>query len=127
MHFTKTEVKEKPLKNCFEITFGYEHGDADADTSSTEFFYNKTEEQMLNYCKKFNEVAKAIDHANSYGEEMPKEFRSSEILVGDGMYINLEYDLYGKLSGASARANMWINKIYYYDSEGKKFEYDFVE
>ena len=126
MHFTKTEINEKPLKNCYQVIFSYGHGDADADTTNTEVFYNKTEEQMLNYFKKFNEVADAIYAHNCQGQDLPEELKHTNPVI-EGMDITLEYDLYGKSTFSDTFANMGIDKIYYYDNEGKKFEYKFVE
>lgn len=121
MQLKMTKVKHKPLVNCFEVTINYEHGDADATTTSTAVYQNKTLEDMIRFFTKFNEFSEIIEDNPQCGDEICED---GYFLVEPGWYIYPQSDII--YEGTDSYARMSIDKVFYYDLQGEKFAVEII-
>lgn len=119
MSVTYTKVNEPVKKNCYEIEFSFEHGDGDSSDTQTIIFKNMTEEQLVAYVKKSEEISKMIKDNRSGGSDLPKNFRS--LAVSEKFEILIELDNYAKLSMSNYYAESGISQIFYYNEKSEKF------
>lgn len=113
-----TRVNEPVKKNCYEIKFYFEHGDADSSDTQTIVFHNMTEEQLVAYVKKSEEVSNMIEDNRSGGIDLPKDFRS--LAVSDKFEILITLDNYAKLNVSNYYAESGISQIFYYNEQSEK-------
>jgi hypothetical protein len=117
----KIEYKrfEEPKKtNCFEVIFGYEHGDADSNSSNTIVLKDITEEDLIGYIQKAEDIAGMIDENRSYGKKLPKDLETQAKFKD--MYIPIEWDDYAKMHTSDYYAAMGVEDIFYYNADGIK-------
>lgn len=119
MTVTYQKVNEPVKKNCYEIEFSFEHGDGDSSNNDSIIFQDMTEEQLVAYVKKSEEISSMIEDSRSYGKDLPKNFRS--LAVSDGFEILIELDNYAKLNMSNYYAESGISQIFYYNEQSEKF------
>jgi hypothetical protein len=116
----------KPIKyNGFEFKFSFEHGDADSLEEYTIFHQNMTEEQLLAYVKKSNEISDMIDLSRSTGKPLPKNFKTQA--HSNGFLIPVELDLYAKMHMSDYYAASGISEIFFYNEKGEKFSVQIID
>lgn len=125
MKLVKKPMASKTPKNSYHITILYSHGDADSESSQVHKLNNKSEEQIIKFITRFNEVAKAIDDHRSYDVKLPDYIDQSTVQVED-MEIVLELDHHYS-NGDEYYAEMEIDKFVYYDDNGKAFKVEIQE
>lgn len=114
-----TKVNEPVKKNCYEIEFSFEHGDGDSSDTQTIIFNNMTEDQLVAYVKKSEEISEMIENSRSNGIDLPKNFR--QLAVSDKFEILIELDNYAKLNMSNYYAESGISQIFYYNEKSEKF------
>lgn len=115
-----TKLDEPIKKNSFEFLFHFEHGDADSLENYHVFHENMTEDQMVAYVKKANEISSMIDNSRSTGESLPKDFE--ENASSNGFHIPVELDCYAKMHMSGYYAASGIGGIFFYNEHGEKFK-----
>lgn len=114
------EVEEIKNKNCFEIEFDFEHGDADSSNSYSVVFNNMNEQQLIEYVKKANEISEMIEDSRSNGTDLAKDFYAQ---AKSGEFeIPVELDNYAKMHMSNYYASSGISNIFYYNEHGQKFK-----
>lgn len=115
-----TIINPSPIethKNLFRVVVEYEHGDADATTTST-FLLVLTPEQMAEYYEAFMQLAAQIEEASSNGEE----FEDQGVII-HGHRIECDRDV--MYDGHTAC--MSIVKITYFDENGQEHAVEMEE
>jgi CRISPR/Cas system-associated protein Csm6 len=119
MSVTYTKINDPVKKNCYEIKFEFEHGDADSYSDDMMIFQNMTEEQLVAYVKKSEEISQMIEDSRSEGTDLPDNFR--KLAVSDGFEIPVELDNYAKMNISNYYAASGISEIFYYNENSEKF------
>lgn len=95
MSVSYTQLNEQIKCNGFEFKFSFEHGDADSSEEYIIFHQDMTEEQLVDYVKKSNEISNMIDQSRSTGKSLPNDFEN--LARSNGFYIPVELDCYAKM------------------------------
>lgn len=103
-------------EDCFIVHFSYEHGDADAYTTSKTVLQSYSDEELIEYVEKFDEIASIIENARSGYEPIPSNFR--EMWSYRSVEIPIEYDCVYK-NAEEYYAYPAIDRIEYYDDNGQ--------
>lgn len=119
MSVTYTKINEPVKKNCYEIKFEFEHGDGDSYTNDTVIYQNMTEEQLIAYVKKSEEISLMIDDSRSSGRDLPENFET--LCVNGNFHIPVELDNYAKMHMSNYYASSGISEIFYYNENSEKF------
>jgi len=114
------KIQEPKKKKCYEIEFYFEHGDGDSNNSYSVIFNDMSEEQLVEYVKKSNEISDMIEDSRSNGMQLPKNFE--EQAKSGNFNIPVEHDNYAKMHLSNYYASSGISTIHYYDENSEKFE-----
>lgn len=114
-----TKISDPIKCNGFEFLFNFEHGDADSSEDYSIFHQNMTEEQLVDYVTKSNEISDMIDQSRSTGKSLPNDFEN--LARSNGFYIPVELDCYAKMHMSGYYAASGISKIFFYNDKGEKF------
>ena len=131
MKIRKSLKSNKSPKSCFTIKVKYTHGDADFYTYEDYTLKTESDEDFILYVKMFNKIASAIEDDDLCSVVQPEhmtEMSTYKIPVpGTTLYIHtlldctaLDYTEY------TARMQMDLNEIYFYDTNGVAYDV-FVE
>jgi len=105
-------------KDCFVVHFSYEHGDADAYTTSKCMLQSYSDEELIEFVEKFDEIATIIEDNRSGDAPIPSNFR--QMCYYRVTEIPIEYDcVYGSAEDYYACPS--IDSIEYYDDNGSPY------
>jgi len=122
MKFKYTPVNRDPIRDQFIITIEYMHGDADSYTNGTVSLSNEgyvSDDVLIEYIKKFEEIATYILDCNHSGVPLPENLDElCEVVCGGVSYtIPFEHDHHW-----DGYATMKIEGIKYFDIDGAEFD-----